>query len=78
MTPFSINGKVVYISDITKLAEMDDDEWDEEYRDLVAADIGEEIDNPFSSQPSSDDEQTSYPDPGDLDEVKEFIRKKMS
>ncbi len=70
MTPISVNGKVVYVSDILKLLEMTDDEWNEEYRDLVAADIGEEIENPFASLPNLDDEADFvYPPPPDLGEI---------
>jgi hypothetical protein len=69
MMPFSINGKVVYINPATFLA-LTDEEFDEEYRDLIASDIGVDVNNPFASL--SEDEPIDEIDeiPEDYEEFK--------
>ena len=65
MTPFNINGKTIFINDVTKLLFMSDDEFNEEMRDLIAQDLGEEINNPFMNP----EDATEY-EPEILDDIR--------
>lgn len=63
---------------------MSDAEFDEEYRDLLACDIGEDVNDPFTPLPSApplENEDVNEDARGRFDDFEEFedlIRQKMS
>lgn len=77
MTPFSINGKVIYINNIFKIFEMSDAEFAEEYKDLVASDLAEDLEDPFGKLPSEAEPEEDERSFDDFKEFEDLIRQKM-